>query len=153
MLLTRSTQYALQALVLLANAPNGQRIMARDLADRLHVPAAYLSKLMLRFAHEGILQSVRGPQGGYRLMRDPGSLTLRDVIVLVRSEHALQECFLGLKKCSDETACVMHSRWQPVKEKLLALLDGQSVGDLAAAVRSKRCRLEDLNLTRLPSAD
>lgn len=153
MLFTRSTQYAIQALVLLATTPNGRPVMTRELAERLHVPTAYLSKLMNRFSRAGVLQSTRGRHGGYRLACDPSSLSLREVILIVRGEHALQECFLGLKTCSDETACAMHCRWQPIKQRVYALLAAQNLGLLAAALRSGRCRLGDINASKILSVD
>lgn len=153
MIFSRSAQYAIQALVLMATRPAGSYVMSKELAERLQLPPAYLSKLMLQFSRAGILESARGRQGGYRLHCNPHVLSLKEVLVIVCGERSLQECMLGLKECSDATACAMHGSWRPVKQKLFSLLDEQSIGKLADAVLSGRCRLGDLNVARLlPSA-
>ncbi|MGA7948844.1 MAG: hypothetical protein WCA45_01645, partial [Thiobacillaceae bacterium] len=55
-----------------------------------------------------------------------------------------QSCLLGLKKCSDETACPLHFRWVPVKETVIDLLQETSLEKLAKAVESGKYRLADL---------
>jgi hypothetical protein len=58
----------------------------------------------------------------------------------------MQECMSGCKDCSDETACAMYCEWRPVKQVLCQLLDEQSVGKLAQAVRDGHCQLRGLSL-------
>lgn len=151
MIFSRSLRYTLQALVLLAAEYAERPVMGRELAARLHVPAAYLSKLLQRLAQAGILQSSRGPQGGFRLTATGRHMSLMQLIVLIKGEQAVKECVLGFKTCADDTACALHCHWRPVKEQLFELLASQSVGELAEAVKRGRCRLEDLNAFPPPS--
>lgn len=150
MILSRSLRYTLQALVLLAADPTGRPVMVRELAERLKVPAAYLSKLLQRLSRLGIVQSTRGTQGGFRLTAGGRSMNLMQLIVLINGEQAVRECVLGFKTCADDTACALHGHWRPIKEQLFELLACQSVGELAEAVKGGRCRLEDLNALPLP---
>lgn len=149
MIFSRSTRYAIQALVLLAGQPMGQYMQSRALAARLQLPVAYLSKLMVRFAQVGMLDSSRGRAGGYRLRVSPQDITLRQVADVVSSGRMNRDCLLGLKTCSDDDACAMHCQWQPVKQRLLALLEEQNLGRLAQGVASGRYRLEDINMDKL----
>lgn len=145
MIFSRSTQYAIQALVALAGQPRGRYMMSRALAARLGLPEAYLSKLMVRFAQAGILESTRGRQGGYRLRASPHAVNLKQVADVVSGGRATRECLLGLKDCADDSACAMHCHWKPLKLGLFALLEEQNLGALAEGVAKGRYRLEDLN--------
>lgn len=149
MIFSRSTQYAIQALVVLATQPRGSYMMSRALAARLGLPEAYLSKIMVRFAQAGMLESTRGRQGGYRLRLSPHQVSLRQVADLLSAGRLSRECLLGLKDCSDENACAMHCQWKPVKAGLLTLLEEQSLGRLAERVASGHCSLDELNMAGL----
>lgn len=151
MIFSRSTQYAIQALVLLAGQPMGQYMQSRILAARLQLPVAYLGKLMVRFAQAGLLESSRGRMGGYRLRLSPNKITLKQVAEVVSAGRVSQDCLLGLKICSDDDACAMHCQWQPVKQRLFAMLEEQNLGRLAQGVADGRYRLEDINANRLGS--
>lgn len=149
MIFSRSTQYAIQALVVLAGQPAGKYLMSRTLAARLALPEAYLSKLMVRFAQAGILESTRGRQGGYRLGVNARSVNLKQVVDVVCSGRMSRECLLGLKACSDDSACAMHGQWQPVKQGLFTMLEEQNLGSLAEGVASGRYKLQDINVAGL----
>lgn len=146
MLLNRASQYAIKALVLLALQPKNATLMCRDLADTLHLPYPYLSKLMQQCVRRGLVGANRGRSGGYWLEESVAGMTMLDVVEAVNGERHTRECLLGLTECADENACVMHCEWKPLKEGLLALLKDQTLGELADAVRSGRCQLNDLVL-------
>ena len=134
--------------MLLAGQPVGEFMQSRALAARLQIPVAYLSKLMVRFAHAGMLDSSRGRAGGYRLRVNPTAISLKQVADVMNAGRVSRDCLLGLKTCSDDDACAMHCQWQPVKERLFALLEEQNLARLAQGVSSGRYRLEELNVSR-----
>ena len=144
MIFSRTSQYAIQALVLLATEPPGSHVLCRTLAARLGIPLPYLSKLMQEFSRRGIVGSSRGRQGGYFMVKPAAEVSLMEVMTVINGERATTECFLGFKECSDETACALHCRWRPVKEKLFGLLAEQSLGKLVEAVKKGRCQLGSL---------
>ena len=149
MIFSRSSRYAIQALVFLANSKPGSYVMCREIAGELGLPLPYLSKLMLQFVHANIIESARGRQGGFRLIRSAEDLSLKEVMEVIGGERSMKECLLGFKECSDETACAMHCHWYPVKQVLYKLLEEQSVGTLAEAVNKGHYRLSELNLDLL----
>jgi Rrf2 family protein len=149
MLFSRSCQYAIQALVYLATQPAGRHVLCRDIADHLDIPQPYLSKIMQRYVQLGILRSSRGRNGGFMLARRPDSVTLMELIEIDEGEQVEKECLLGFKACADETACAMHRRWRPVKERVLRLLAEQNIGALARRVSSGHSRLGSLSIRAL----
>jgi Rrf2 family transcriptional regulator, iron-sulfur cluster assembly transcription factor len=146
-LLSRTSQYALQALVYIATQPVDEPVLNRDIAARLNVPTAYLAKILQTLCKQGVLESFRGRLGGFRLRNGMGKTNLMQILLLTEGPGFTKDCVLGLKACSDATACPMHFKWVPVKEKIIALLSEQTLDVLARAVRSGKYRLADLPQT------
>jgi Rrf2 family protein len=131
MLLSRGSQYTLQALIYLAGQPRGRMVMVRELAARLDIPQFYLAKLLQPIAHAGWLETARGRGGGISLMPGAERHSLLDVVAFTEGRRARQECLLGLRDCADDRACVLHCQWQPIKEQLRADLAAHTLKSLA----------------------
>ncbi len=144
MILSRTSQYAVQALIYMATQPADTPVLNKDIAAKLNVPAPYLAKILQNLAKGNLLYSFRGRLGGFCLREEGVKMTLMDILLLTEGPAFTQSCLLGLKKCSDETACPVHTRWMPVKEKIIGLLKETTLDKLAKAVQSGKYRLTDL---------
>jgi Rrf2 family protein len=144
MILSRTSQYAVQALIYMATQPANTPVLNKDIAAELNVPAPYLAKILQSLAKGNLLYSYRGRLGGFCLKEDGLDMSLMDILLQTEGPAFTQSCFLGLKKCSDETACPVHFRWLPVKEKIVGLLRETTLEKLAKAVQSGMYRLSDL---------
>jgi Rrf2 family protein len=144
MILSRTSQYAVQALIYMATQPTDTPVLNKDIAAKLNVPAPYLAKILQNLAKGNLLYSFRGRLGGFCLREDGDKMTLMDILLLTEGPAFTQSCLLGLKKCADETACPVHFRWMPVKEKIIGLLRETTLDKLAKAVSSGKYRLTDL---------
>lgn len=144
MILSRTSQYAIQALIYVATQPPGEPVLNREIAEHLGVPTAYLAKIMQHLCKGNLLYSFRGRLGGFCLRENAEKTDLMQVLVLTEGTGFTEDCVLGLKVCSDETACPMHVRWKPIKEKIVLLLREQTLEKLAAAVNSGKYRITDL---------
>jgi Rrf2 family protein len=133
MIINRSTQYTLQVLMHLVAHPTGRPILARELAEQLHIPPHYLAKLLQEPCRAGWLSSMRGRGGGFTLSPGTENITLLEVLMLTRGERISRECLLGFKDCDDETACVMHCHWKPIKQELLGQFGGYTLAQLASS--------------------
>jgi Rrf2 family protein len=148
MFFSRTSQYAIQALIYLAIQPSGQRVLKREIAQNLGVPSAYLAKILQDLSREKVLHSLRGRSGGFSLRVDAAQTSLLDIVLLTEGARVDRECLLGLKVCTDETACPLHRKWKPVKKEILASLGRVTLAHLAHAVQSGQYRLADLPLSR-----
>lgn len=149
MILSRTSQYAIQALIFIATQPKGQPVLNREIASHLNVPPAYLAKIMQSLCKGNLLYSFRGRLGGFCLREGAEKTDLLQVLAITEGPGFAQDCVLGLKVCSDATACPMHTKWQPIKKKVLALLKEQTLEKLARAVQTGKYRLADLPNTVL----
>lgn len=144
MMLSRTSQYAIQALIYIATQPRGEPVLNREIAAHLGVPSAYLAKIMQNLCKGNLLYSFRGRLGGFCLREEAEKTDLMQVLLLTEGKGFTEDCVLGLKVCSDETACPMHVRWKPIKEKIVSMLHDQTLETLAIAVQSGKYRITDL---------
>ncbi len=144
MIFSRTSQYAIQALIYLATQPSGKWVLNREIAQALGVPSAYLAKVLHDLSRGEMLNSSRGRHGGFSLRSDAGKSNLLDILLLMDGPRVDRECLLGLKACNDETACPLHRKWKPVKKDILACLGNITLTHLARAVQSGQYRLCDL---------
>jgi Rrf2 family protein len=144
MILSRTSQYSIQALIYLATRPAGQSVLCRDIAIELGVPSAYLAKVLQNLCRERFLDSTRGRHGGFSLCSGVENNNLLDIVLRTDGPRVDRECLLGLKACHDETACPMHRQWKPVKKEILTCLGNVTLMHLAKAVQIGQYRLADL---------
>ncbi len=126
-------EYALRALVQLAQMPNGDAVLGRDLARQAEIPANYLSKILLALRNAGILATARGTGGGYRLRKPAASIRLIDIVALFDGARAKPACLLGGKECSDEEPCSAHGTWREIREAYVQFLESTTLASIAQA--------------------
>jgi Rrf2 family protein len=108
-------------------------VAARELADAERLPADYVEQILLRLRRAGVVTSVRGARGGYRLARPPAAISVRDV--MAASEHQTFEVNCDAHpvddgRCSGEAACSIRPVWYALQSRIDEFLAGVSLADL-----------------------
>ena len=137
MLFSRPCEYAIHALTFLARASEGVA-GAGEIAEAEDIPLPILSKVLQDLVRKGLLDSRRGPGGGFRLSRRPELITLRDVVAAIDNLDDFQRCVTGLPNCSDEAPCPLHETWKPMRTALMHSFENTTLLDMARAVDRKR---------------
>lgn len=135
MWITGTSQYAIRAVVHLAEHGGGASLRVGPIAEALDVPRNYLSKTLHVLARAGVLKSERGPHGGFQLAVAPGQLSLAQVTAPfedVKTRH----CLLGRSQCSGAHACVAHERWSAVSASLQHYFATPMISDLVNDARA-----------------
>ena len=138
MIFSRQCQYAIQALTSLVFTPGGAA-RAEEIARAEDIPHPILSKVLLDLVRKGLLESRRGPGGGFSLSRRPELITLRDVVAAVDGLDHFYQCVTGLPACSDETPCPLHEMWKQMRGNLIESFDTTTLDAMARTiVRQKK---------------
>lgn len=90
---SKSTGYALHALIHLARSERGQNVGIKELSALLGVSESYLSKIMSKLRQDGILNAVTGVNGGYELARSADQITFLDIVQIIEGRQQLYDCF------------------------------------------------------------
>jgi len=133
-MLTRTSHYALRALVFLTEHEKDWPIPGARIARDAEIPAKYLSKILGDLVRSGVLEGSPGRTGGFRLRQPAAQIMLIDV--LAPFEHFdRRECPFDNRRCSDKNPCGAHSAWKQVVTVRQDFLCDTSLGDIAFAAR------------------
>ncbi len=103
------------------------------IATALDAPANYLGKTLQTLASAGVLDSQRGPGGGFRLARAADAMTVADVIGVVEEPKGSGMCLLGDQRCSGVAPCAAHVRWEAARREAAEPFRRTTIADLLAA--------------------
>jgi Rrf2 family protein len=129
-MLTRTSEYALRALIYLAQHEDSWPIPGREVAEHAEVPPKYLSKILGDLVRVGVLESSPGKTGGFRLSRSATKTTLYEVLRPFE-QFDRRRCPFGNDACSDENPCLAHSKWKLVVETEQRFLHHTSIYEVA----------------------
>ncbi len=129
-MLSKTGIHAIRAVIALAELPEGAFAGATVIAQAIQAPKNYLGKLLQMLARDGLLESQKGLGGGFRIARDPRTITLLDVVEPIEHISRWNGCILGRETCSEQNPCAMHDRWKTVRDAYLVMLGETTIAQL-----------------------
>ena len=138
MLYSKPCEYAIRALAHLAGSARHSSARAQEIAQAENIPAPVLGKVLQELARKGLLESRRGPGGGFRLARRADLITLRDVVAAIDGLDQFVECAVGLERCADDAPCPLHDTWKGLRTQFIEYLERTTLADMARAVARKK---------------
>lgn len=135
MRITTWAEYGLIVSVHLARENGDRPLPAREIAEREGLPPDYVEQILLKLRRAGLVTSMRGARGGYRLGRPAEAVTVRDV--LEAAEHRTFEVNcdvypINARRCAPEAGCAIRPVWRALQRRVDGLLQGISLADLLA---------------------
>ena len=129
--LTKLTDYGILLMTHMAASGQG-RFSAAELAEITHIPMPTVSKILQMLLHEGMLDSVRGAHGGYRLTRTASEINVRDIINVFEGSIALTECNLDDGgSCDQHDVCSTSNNWKRINQAVRQALEDISLADMS----------------------
>lgn len=142
MLLSRTCEYGVRAMVFLAaELPTDYRAV-RTISENLEISFHFLTKIFQQLTRAGLLRSYRGPNGGVMLSRPGSEITLKEIVVAIDGPELFNECVLGLPGCGEDRPCPLHESWSTVRIELEKMLEGRTLDEIGAAVVRDGLRLK-----------
>jgi Rrf2 family protein len=131
--LSSTTQYALRAVLYVAEHGVNDPVPVDAIAADLRVPRNYLSKTLHALAQAGVLRSGRGPHGGFRPARSARDITLGDVAAPFEVVDE-RKCILGRSTCGWKNPCSAHPRWESISKAQQEFFRHTTVADLLGEI-------------------
>ncbi|HVN89570.1 MAG TPA: Rrf2 family transcriptional regulator [Candidatus Binataceae bacterium] len=131
MQIPRKIEYALRAMIHLADRPDG---VARgiEIARVEHIPKYYLEKVIRDLMRQGLVRARRGPGGGYQLGRPANTISFKDIIEAVEGPISLNLCVEGGVSCSLQPACRMFRVWDEGQRVLIDVFSRTMLSEVAS---------------------
>jgi Rrf2 family transcriptional regulator, iron-sulfur cluster assembly transcription factor len=132
MRLNTKGRYAVMAMVDLAKHSDGAPVSLAEIALRQEISLSYLEQLFARLRRAGLVKSVRGPGGGYRLGRDAETTMIADIILAVDEPLRTTRCSPGspIGCRSNQSRCLTHELWESLNQQIHIFLSSVSVADV-----------------------
>jgi len=130
--------YAVRAVVALArpttaaDTDGSSRRKTREIATEMSIPLNYLPQILARLVATGVIDSIAGPNGGYRLARPAERITLLEVVDAVDSDDEPPRCILEGRPCGWEQECALHRYWSSAQGAFRRSLESVTFADIAA---------------------
>lgn len=130
MIYSKPCMHGLRAVIFIAARNSDTPVRGEDVAREEDLPQPFLSKILKILSSRGILHSVRGPGGGFRLARPAKEITLLDIVEAIDGTSQFEECALGWKTCQDDKPCPLHNSWKEMRVNLRNYLQQTNVATL-----------------------
>ena len=128
--------YGVRALVELAHHYGEGPVQSAVIAGRQSIPEPYLDQLLTSLRRAGFIRSIRGPQGGHALIRDPRALKLSEAIGALEGSLSPIGCLDDPEGCPKTMNCCLRPVWQEIEQATVKILDGITIADLAERQRA-----------------
>lgn len=129
MRLTSKGRYAVTAMLDVALHAGDGPVSLADISERQGISLSYLEQLFARLRKQGLVSSVRGPGGGYRLGMNAAAISVGSVIAAVDESVDATKC-QGKGDCQSGHQCLTHTLWCALSERISNFLDGISLAEL-----------------------
>jgi Rrf2 family protein len=144
-MLSKTCVYSLRAIIFIAhNASENSKLGIKEISEEVDIPIHYLGKILQRLRKNNILQSVKGPHGGFYLEEKAKEIRLIKIIEITDGLSMFENCALGLKNCSDEHPCPLHDSFAAQRKALYQLYSSKTISDLVKTIESGNAFIRNL---------
>src|SRR3982750_3895608 len=136
MRLTTKGRFAVTAMVDLAQRHGGGPVTLAEISARQKISLSYLEQLFGKLRRRALVDSVRGPGGGYRLAKDMATISVAEIILAVDEPIDATQCG-GKENCRDEQKCLTHDLWATLNERIFDYLESVTLRQLVESQRAQ----------------
>ncbi len=133
-LFSKSFVYAVQSTLYISLKGTSAPVLLREISENLGIPHPFLSKILQKLVHAGILSSHRGASGGFTLAQDSKTIRLQDIADSVDGPTPLTECLLGFGWCSQGEPCVIHDHGTTAKQLVRTLIAARTIDSISKEI-------------------
>ena len=121
---SKSCEYAIKAMLFLAQkSTHENRIGVKVIAKGIDAPEYFIAKILQDLSKKKLVNSVKGPNGGFYLDNLSLKTSIADIVVAIDGDSIYKNCIIGLKLCSEINPCPVHFEYKEIKKSLISLLE------------------------------
>ncbi len=125
---SKTCEYAIRALIFIAQKSElGIKVGIKEIAEGIASPEHFIAKILQDLCRWGLVQSTKGPNGGFFLDGSSKNTTLADVVMAIDGDKIFRGCGLGLKNCSEKKPCPLHDEFKLIRKQMYDMLRSMTV--------------------------
>lgn len=130
-----SCHYGLQAMLYIATySSRDKNVGLTEIAENQEIPKHFLSKILQELVRNDLIESMKGPNGGFKLKHRAEDIALIQIIAAIDGLDVFTQCGIGFKKCSDDHPCPIHHDYKKVRDKVHDLFETKTLKELTEDV-------------------
>ncbi len=133
MMFSKACEYGIKASIYITQQSiNGNRVSLKDIAKEVDSPEAFTAKILQQLVREKIIDSLKGPNGGFTVdSKKIKTLKLSKIVSAIDGDSIYMGCGLGLKECSESRPCPVHDKFKAIREELRKMLENTTLYELS----------------------
>lgn len=130
---TKACEYGIKASIYIAEQSQlDRKVGLKELAEAIESPVAYTSKILQQLSRSKIINSEKGPTGGFSMdVHELDKVNLSTIVKAIDGDDVYIGCGLGLKKCNEKKPCPVHNQFKLIRSELKNMLENTTVKTLA----------------------
>ena len=135
---SKACEYAIRATIYIADQTNrGRRVGLKDISKEIASPEAFTAKILQQLSRNQIVDSIKGPNGGFAIESGKiAKIKLSQVVLAIDGDSVYRGCGLGLKECSEKQPCPVHDKFKVVREELRKMLESTTILELSLGLKN-----------------
>lgn len=133
---SKACEYGIKASIYIAlQSLQGRRASLKEIAEKVGSPTAFTAKILHQLAKNDILDSTKGPTGGFQIEKKRiDDIKLADIVFAIDGESIYEGCGLGFNKCNANKPCPVHDKFVVIRDELKQMLQNTSLFELATGL-------------------
>ncbi|MBS1496784.1 MAG: Rrf2 family transcriptional regulator [Bacteroidetes bacterium] len=135
---SKTCEYAIRAMIYIAHTSRaGQKAGIKQIAAGIDSPEHFIAKILQDLSRKRLVQSLKGPNGGFYLDEMSKNRSLLDVVRSVDGDSFFSACCLGLKHCSESHPCPVHHEFKKIRQQTHDMLANAKLTELSVALENE----------------
>lgn len=144
---SKACEYAIRAaLYISVKSIDGSKLGIKEIAKEIDSPEHFTAKILQTLSREGVISSIKGPNGGFFLDPKSKPIPLHAIVKAIDGDDILNSCSLGLKQCSDKFPCPIHNEIKVYKEKIRDIMKEKTLQHLSIELASGKTFLRNYKI-------
>jgi len=133
---SKACEYGIRASIYIAlQSMVGKRTSLKEIAKEIDSPVAFTAKILHQLAKADVLDSTKGPAGGFSIEKSRiDKIMLKDIVFAIDGNGIFEGCGMGLKQCNSERPCPLHEKFLAVRDQLIHMVEYTSLFELATGL-------------------
>ena len=130
---SKACEYGIKATVYIVDHTlKNEKVSMKDVAKAIDSPEAYTSKILQQLSRNNIIQSEKGPTGGFSVEKEKiDQLNLSMIVAAIDGDAIYKGCGLGFHQCNESKPCIIHHQYKSIRDDLRTMLENTLLVDLS----------------------
>lgn len=126
---SKTCEYAIRAMLFIAQkSKDGERVGIKEIAKGIDSPEHFVAKILQDLSRKNLVQSVKGPNGGFYHDKTSLKYSMADIVKIVDGDKIFEGCGLGLRQCSETHPCPIHHEFKKIRRDIKRMLENAKLG-------------------------